>query len=82
MKHYEQFPLIYTGLLFNDVYSASKFAVEGFCESLAVQAMKFNIKYVRHVMKILLLLFLSQLIFLFLFHKDDSSGAWSCSDRV
>uniref|UniRef100_A0A665XF23 Zmp:0000001048 n=1 Tax=Echeneis naucrates TaxID=173247 RepID=A0A665XF23_ECHNA len=32
------------GLLFNDVYSASKFAVEGFCESLAVQAMKFNIK--------------------------------------
>ncbi|XP_022595184.1 retinol dehydrogenase 8-like isoform X1 [Seriola dumerili] len=32
------------GLLFNDVYSASKFAVEGFCESLAVQALKFNIK--------------------------------------
>ncbi|XP_071773001.1 retinol dehydrogenase 8 [Centroberyx gerrardi] len=32
------------GLLFNDAYSASKFAVEGFCESLAVQAMKFNIK--------------------------------------
>ncbi|XP_046894258.1 retinol dehydrogenase 8 [Hypomesus transpacificus] len=32
------------GLLFNDVYSASKFAVEGFCESLAVQVMKFNIK--------------------------------------
>ncbi|XP_038565909.1 retinol dehydrogenase 8 [Micropterus salmoides] len=32
------------GLLFNDVYSASKFAVEGFCESLAMQAMKFNIK--------------------------------------
>uniref|UniRef100_UPI0037E72EF1 retinol dehydrogenase 8 n=1 Tax=Semicossyphus pulcher TaxID=241346 RepID=UPI0037E72EF1 len=32
------------GLLFNDVYSASKFAVEGFCESLAVQAMKFDIK--------------------------------------
>ncbi|MGH0171845.1 UNVERIFIED_CONTAM: hypothetical protein FKN15_061782 [Acipenser sinensis] len=32
------------GLLFNDVYSASKFAVEGFCESLAVQAMKFNVK--------------------------------------
>ncbi|KAG9278990.1 retinol dehydrogenase 8 [Astyanax mexicanus] len=31
------------GLLFNDVYAASKFAVEGFCESLAVQAMKFNI---------------------------------------
>ncbi|KAE8283329.1 Retinol dehydrogenase 8 [Larimichthys crocea] len=32
------------GLLFNDVYAASKFAVEGFCESLAMQAMKFNIK--------------------------------------
>ncbi|XP_024127545.1 retinol dehydrogenase 8 isoform X2 [Oryzias melastigma] len=32
------------GLLFNDVYSASKFAVEGFCESLAVQALKFKIK--------------------------------------
>ncbi|KAF3846207.1 hypothetical protein F7725_003285 [Dissostichus mawsoni] len=32
------------GLIFNDVYSASKFAVEGFCESLAVQALKFNIK--------------------------------------
>ncbi|XP_043550882.1 retinol dehydrogenase 8-like [Chiloscyllium plagiosum] len=31
------------GLLFNDVYSASKFAVEGFCESLAIQALKFNI---------------------------------------
>ncbi|XP_045066901.1 retinol dehydrogenase 8-like [Coregonus clupeaformis] len=34
------------GLLFNDVYSASKFAVEGFCESLAVQAMKFNVKMI------------------------------------
>uniref|UniRef100_A0A3Q3G667 Zmp:0000001048 n=1 Tax=Labrus bergylta TaxID=56723 RepID=A0A3Q3G667_9LABR len=32
------------GLLFNDIYSASKFAVEGFCESVAVQALKFNIK--------------------------------------
>ncbi|KAK7167287.1 hypothetical protein R3I94_001623 [Phoxinus phoxinus] len=32
------------GLLFNDIYAASKFAVEGFCESLAVQAMKFNVK--------------------------------------
>lgn len=39
-----KFPHFYTGLLFNDVYSASKFAVEGFCESLAVQALKFNIK--------------------------------------
>ncbi|XP_051569770.1 retinol dehydrogenase 8 isoform X2 [Myxocyprinus asiaticus] len=32
------------GMLFNDVYAASKFAVEGFCESLALQAMKFNVK--------------------------------------
>uniref|UniRef100_A0A8D0GT04 Retinol dehydrogenase 8 n=1 Tax=Sphenodon punctatus TaxID=8508 RepID=A0A8D0GT04_SPHPU len=31
------------GLLFNDVYSASKFAVEGFCESLALQALKFGV---------------------------------------
>ncbi|XP_046691326.1 retinol dehydrogenase 8 isoform X2 [Silurus meridionalis] len=31
-------------LLFNDVYAASKFAVEGLCKSLAVQAMNFNIK--------------------------------------
>lgn len=32
------------GILFNDVYAASKFAVEGFCESLAVQALRFNLK--------------------------------------
>uniref|UniRef100_A0A803TPB1 FCH domain-containing protein n=1 Tax=Anolis carolinensis TaxID=28377 RepID=A0A803TPB1_ANOCA len=31
------------GLLFNDIYSASKFAVEGFCESLALQALKFGV---------------------------------------
>nr|XP_005994398.2 PREDICTED: retinol dehydrogenase 8-like [Latimeria chalumnae] len=31
------------GLLFNDVYAASKFAVEGFCESMAVEALRFNI---------------------------------------
>ncbi|NXN18788.1 RDH8 dehydrogenase, partial [Indicator maculatus] len=31
------------GIVFNDVYSASKFAVEGFCESLAVQLLNFNI---------------------------------------
>ncbi|XP_060755602.1 retinol dehydrogenase 8b [Neoarius graeffei] len=31
------------GVAFNDVYAASKFAVEGFCESLAVQLLKFNI---------------------------------------
>lgn len=36
----------FSGLLFNDLYAASKFAVEGFCESLAVQAMKFNVKWV------------------------------------
>ncbi|XP_026215406.1 retinol dehydrogenase 8 [Anabas testudineus] len=29
---------------FHDVYAASKFAIEGFCESLAVQLMMFNIK--------------------------------------
>lgn len=38
---YVSFP---AGILFNDVYAASKFAVEGFCESLAVQALRFNLK--------------------------------------
>ncbi|KAG7317292.1 hypothetical protein KOW79_019590 [Hemibagrus wyckioides] len=32
------------GVVFNDVYTASKFAIEGFCESLAVQLLKFNVK--------------------------------------
>ncbi|XP_069490847.1 retinol dehydrogenase 8-like [Ambystoma mexicanum] len=31
------------GIMFNDIYTASKFAVEGFCESLIFQALKFNI---------------------------------------
>uniref|UniRef100_A0A8C0ESV4 Retinol dehydrogenase 8 n=1 Tax=Bubo bubo TaxID=30461 RepID=A0A8C0ESV4_BUBBB len=31
------------GIIFNDVYAASKFAVEGFCESLAVQLLQFNV---------------------------------------
>ncbi|KAJ3599603.1 hypothetical protein NHX12_033559 [Muraenolepis orangiensis] len=31
------------GVLFNDVYTASQFALEGFCESLAVQALRFNL---------------------------------------
>uniref|UniRef100_A0A8C4TGP5 Retinol dehydrogenase n=1 Tax=Erpetoichthys calabaricus TaxID=27687 RepID=A0A8C4TGP5_ERPCA len=31
------------GIMFNDIYAASKFAVEGFCESLAVQALRFNL---------------------------------------
>ncbi|NXA56407.1 RDH8 dehydrogenase, partial [Nothocercus julius] len=31
------------GIVFNDVYAASKFAVEGLCESLAVQLLQFNI---------------------------------------
>ncbi|KAM8946655.1 retinol dehydrogenase 8-like [Pelodytes ibericus] len=31
------------GIMFNDIYAASKFAVEGFCESLVLQTMKFNI---------------------------------------
>ncbi|NXX96533.1 RDH8 dehydrogenase, partial [Centropus bengalensis] len=30
-------------ILFNDIYAASKFAVEGFCESLAIQALKFKL---------------------------------------
>uniref|UniRef100_H2LMU2 Retinol dehydrogenase 8a n=1 Tax=Oryzias latipes TaxID=8090 RepID=H2LMU2_ORYLA len=32
------------GVVFNDVYTASKFAMEGFCESMAVQLLKFNIR--------------------------------------
>uniref|UniRef100_UPI0037E8DD49 retinol dehydrogenase 8-like n=1 Tax=Semicossyphus pulcher TaxID=241346 RepID=UPI0037E8DD49 len=32
------------GVVFNDVYAASKFAMEGFCESFAVQLMRFNVK--------------------------------------
>ncbi|XP_077643798.1 retinol dehydrogenase 8 [Lonchura striata] len=31
------------GVAFNDVYAASKFAVEGLCESLAVQLLHFNV---------------------------------------
>ncbi|KAE8574877.1 hypothetical protein XENTR_v10003616 [Xenopus tropicalis] len=31
------------GIMFNDIYAASKFAVEGFCESLLYQTMNFNI---------------------------------------
>nr|XP_034992535.1 retinol dehydrogenase 8-like isoform X1 [Zootoca vivipara] len=31
------------GIMFNDIYTASKFAIEGFCESLIIQALKFNI---------------------------------------
>uniref|UniRef100_G1T1C7 Retinol dehydrogenase n=1 Tax=Oryctolagus cuniculus TaxID=9986 RepID=G1T1C7_RABIT len=31
------------GVMFNDVYAASKFAVEGFFESLAIQLLQFNI---------------------------------------
>uniref|UniRef100_A0A7N6B8W5 Retinol dehydrogenase n=1 Tax=Anabas testudineus TaxID=64144 RepID=A0A7N6B8W5_ANATE len=36
--------LVFAGVGFHDVYAASKFAIEGFCESLAVQLMMFNIK--------------------------------------
>ncbi|KAG7255764.1 hypothetical protein CRUP_019258 [Coryphaenoides rupestris] len=32
------------GVVFNDVYTASKFAMEGFCESMAVQLLKFNVR--------------------------------------
>ncbi|XP_072005557.1 retinol dehydrogenase 8 isoform X1 [Engystomops pustulosus] len=31
------------GIVFNDIYAASKFAIEGFFESLAIQLLKFNI---------------------------------------
>ncbi|XP_069809065.1 retinol dehydrogenase 8-like [Dendropsophus ebraccatus] len=31
------------GIVFNDIYSASKFAVEGFCESLFFQTLKCNV---------------------------------------
>lgn len=34
----------YSGLPFNDVYCASKFAVEGACESLAILLQHFNIQ--------------------------------------
>lgn len=37
-------PLPFTGVIFNDIYAASKFAVEGFCESLAIQLLHFNIQ--------------------------------------
>ena len=33
-----------TGLPFNEVYCASKFAIEGACESLAVLLQQFNIQ--------------------------------------
>ncbi|NXA25077.1 RDH8 dehydrogenase, partial [Ibidorhyncha struthersii] len=35
---------LFVCILFNDVYAASKFAVEGFCESLAIQALKFKLQ--------------------------------------
>lgn len=35
-----------TGLPFNEVYCASKFAIEGACESLAVLLQHFNIQWV------------------------------------
>ncbi|NXE45320.1 RDH8 dehydrogenase, partial [Casuarius casuarius] len=35
---------VFLCILFNDVYAASKFAVEGFCESLAIQALKFKLQ--------------------------------------
>ncbi|XP_026054165.1 retinol dehydrogenase 8b isoform X1 [Carassius auratus] len=36
--------LLFTGVAFNDVYSASKFATEGLCEALAIQLLQFNVK--------------------------------------
>ncbi|XDV17036.1 hypothetical protein PO909_016487 [Leuciscus waleckii] len=38
-----RFVLLFTGVAFNDVYSASKFATEGLCEGLAIQLLKFNV---------------------------------------
>ncbi|XP_030586349.1 retinol dehydrogenase 8-like [Archocentrus centrarchus] len=32
------------GVAFNEIYAASKFAIEGFCEGLSVQLLKFNIR--------------------------------------
>ncbi len=38
-----------SGLPFNEVYCASKFAVEGACESLAILLLHFNIQWVLYV---------------------------------
>lgn len=43
---YVPLSLLALGVVFNDVYTASKFAMEGFCESMAVQLLKFNVRYV------------------------------------
>lgn len=40
---FEFLSFVPAGVVFNDVYAASKFAMEGFCESLAVQLLKFNV---------------------------------------
>lgn len=42
LKYYS----LISGVVFNDVYAASKFAMEGFCECLAVQLLKFNVTWV------------------------------------
>lgn len=42
-RHSAELCLHLIGVVFNDVYAASKFAMEGFCESLAVQLLKFNV---------------------------------------
>lgn len=49
MQCYTLTPLCFvlaSGVVFNDVYTASKFAMEGFCESMAVQLLKFNVRYI------------------------------------
>ena len=38
-----QVSFVCAGVVFNDVYAASTFAIECFCESLAVQLLKFNV---------------------------------------
>lgn len=47
------FVSVCAGVVFNDVYTASKFAIEGFCESLAVQLLKFNVKSVYWLLTLL-----------------------------
>ena len=40
-----------SGIPFHDIYCASKFAAEGFFESIAPEALAFNIRYLQKSMK-------------------------------
>lgn len=33
----------FLGVAFSEIYAASKFAIEGFCEGMSLQLLKFNI---------------------------------------